>query len=163
MVIVTYMCQDCIGHMANLGFGRMSNLGLVHQGNEFGELMSIFWYQEWATRLIQSASKNPAERMGFDSQRSADETRWKREKQMEKCPELGQISGFDRRRYRARCSPAQQSCAPLGGHCAPGADIVTLRDMPDQVPVESAGVRCFLDAQAGRIVIIEPFETPNSE
>jgi hypothetical protein len=43
----------------------MSNLGLVHQAKEFGKLMSIFWYQEWAARLIQSASKNPTERMGI--------------------------------------------------------------------------------------------------
>jgi hypothetical protein len=35
--------------MANLGIGQMSNLGLVHQANEFGKLMSIFWYQERAS------------------------------------------------------------------------------------------------------------------
>jgi hypothetical protein len=27
----------------------MSSLGLVHQANEFGKLMSIFWYQERAS------------------------------------------------------------------------------------------------------------------
>ncbi len=65
MVIVTYTCQDCIGHVANPGIGQISNLGLVHQAKEFGKLMSIFWYQEWAARLILSASQNPTERMGI--------------------------------------------------------------------------------------------------
>ena len=65
MVIITYTCQDCIGHMANPEIGQMSNLGSVHQAKEFVKLMSIFWYQEWAARLIESASKKPTERMGI--------------------------------------------------------------------------------------------------